>query len=490
MAKAYREGSGWAIRRRYRGHDIYLSGYDNVEEIEQAASDRVTHIRKLQAPQGLGPKDTTAAQAMQDYALKRLPFKKGAVQEAVRMNHYLRAQGLSTLVVKKLPPPSDGCNKTITTYFEVELAPPTDARKIPRGLATHRKAQLTQTSDACKHRAVLAGKSMESITRLDLQNYMDAMRVESASPATMKLEQALWRGLFNYAFTQWSWKTLIDNPATKLTMPMVDNERDRVMSEEEQELLDAAMATCKNEMVAPVALLLRETAMRSSEPLQMACWKDVDWKANLLDLRGSKNGSRKVPLSPLALQALRTLQGMSTGEPDDKIVTISYESLKASWMRACERAGIKNLKIHDLRHTSATRMALKTGNLFLVMALTGHKCIDSVMRYANVKATDVVKVMHAPPPAPVVQGAVVPDPDEASGLTDVGAEAQSLATSKQFEAAVLNATREVLRQLQSPTPGATTSPPDPVSTTVQAPPPTPPTEARVTNLYQFVRRVS
>ena len=47
---------------------------------------------------------------------------------------------------------------------------------------------------------------------------------------------------------------------------------------------------------------------------------------------------------------------------------------------ACERAGIKDLKIHDLRHTAATRMALKTGNVFLVKALTGHKTMEMLNR--------------------------------------------------------------------------------------------------------------
>ena len=83
------------------------------------------------------------------------------------------------------------------------------------------------------------------------------------------------------------------------------------------------------------------------------------------------------------------------GELDDPIVQITYESLKAAWYRACERAGVDGLHMHDLRHTAATRMALKTGNIFLVKALTGHKTLSQLERYVNVKASDVVNVMHA-----------------------------------------------------------------------------------------------
>jgi integrase len=433
-AQAYKEGSGYSIRCSYKGNAIYISGKKTAAAARKAAGERRVDIDAHGAPAGLGAERTTAAQAMQDYAMKRLPFKKGAQQEAVRMNHYLRAAGLDTLVVTKLERAVEHDNDTIgTTYFTVELAPHTSSRTIPQGLGAHRNAQMTMTADACKHRSVLACKAMASITRLDIQNYMDAMRKEKSAPATMKLEQALWRGLFNHAVTQWQWRCLIDNPATRLKMPKVDNERDRVMSQAEQELMDAALASCHNDLVAPMAALLRETAMRSSEPLQIACWKDVDWNAKLLRLVESKNDKRDVPLSPLAIQALETLREIGGGGPNDKIVKISYESFKAAWTRACQRAGLKNLKIHDLRHTAATRMALATGNLFLVKALTGHKTVAMVMRYANVKASDVVNVMHAPAqPAPAA-AASSPAPTQES-VAVAATPAPALYTMEQMQA--------------------------------------------------------
>jgi len=102
-----------------------------------------------------------------------------------------------------------------------------------------------------------------------------------------------------------------------------------------------------------------------------------------------------VPLSPKAIEALRELARLNLPEPEAPIVQMSYESLKAAWKRACERAGITDLRIHDLRHTAATRMALRSGNIFLVKALTGHKTLSQLERYVNVKASDVVALLHA-----------------------------------------------------------------------------------------------
>jgi hypothetical protein len=104
QAKPYLEGKGYAIRTRHRGNDIYLSGLKDEKAAMNAASERRREIDKHGAPKGRGADKTTAAQAMQDYAMSRLRFKKGAVQDAVRINHYLRAARLDTLVVTPANP--------------------------------------------------------------------------------------------------------------------------------------------------------------------------------------------------------------------------------------------------------------------------------------------------------------------------------------------------------------------------------------------------
>lgn len=223
----------------------------------------------------------------------------------------------------------------------------------------------------------------------------------------------MFRVLFNYAFSFWNWADLEVNPAKKLKMPKIENERKRVMSLEEQTLLDPALQQCRNELVAPVLTLLRETAMRVSEPLEHARCRDVDWERRVLCLSDGKDGRREVPLSPVAIEVLRDLQ---PGEPGERIVKITYDALKKAMERACERAGIKNLKIHDFRRTAATRMALKTGNLFLVKALTGHKTDVMAARYLQVGADDVVNIMHAKEIPKASQATVTPQAVDGAAL--------------------------------------------------------------------------
>lgn len=416
MAKFYMEGENWAQRRRYKNNDLYASG-KTQREVEQKISAKILEVDKNLRPAGLGPDKTTLAQALQDFALKDLPYKKGALQESWRINHYLRYAGLQMLALTKIAPTlSDEKKKSgklRTKYFEVALVPHTEERTIARGLHAHRREQLTQSANTEKYRKVLATTPVGKITRHLVQDFIRAMQNDGKAAASIANERAMLRGFFNHAFSVWRWKGLQDNPATMVKMPTVQNERERVMSQTEEARMDEALGECHNKLVAPVTALLRETAMRANEPLENAYWRDVDWTRRILTLHDPKEGgTSEVPLSPKAIEILRKL---GPGEPDEKIVQITYEALRAAWKRACTRAGIDDLNLHDLRRTGATRLALKTGNIALVKALTRHKTWVMVHRYMRVKADDVVNVMHAAPEVLDTKPEEVHLPTEAPG---------------------------------------------------------------------------
>ena len=116
----------------------------------------------------------------------------------------------------------------------------------------------------------------------------------------------------------------------------------------------------------------------------------------ILRLETAKAGGREVPLSPAAMAILRLLKERAGAvDPTARILPITYEALKAAWIKACRLAGIKDARIHDLRHTGATRYALEYhGNVPLLKVITGHKTDSQLARYVNVKADDAVSRMH------------------------------------------------------------------------------------------------
>ena len=69
MAKPYQEGKGWCVRKRFKNHDIFLSGHDTKGAVEKALRAEIKAIERSGKPQHLGPHRSTLAYALQDYGL-------------------------------------------------------------------------------------------------------------------------------------------------------------------------------------------------------------------------------------------------------------------------------------------------------------------------------------------------------------------------------------------------------------------------------------
>jgi hypothetical protein len=158
VAEPYQEGKKklWSMRSRVDGHDIYVPGEKSKGAAKKEMAVRVAQLAGRGRPKGFGPEKTTVGQALQDYGVQRLPFMKGARQEANRINRYLRAVGLHTLKVGKADPDQPSGTEALAEAgkpavkkkvrcFKVLLVPP-EPRVVHRGLVTHRRNQATSCS--------------------------------------------------------------------------------------------------------------------------------------------------------------------------------------------------------------------------------------------------------------------------------------------------------------------------------------------------------
>jgi len=139
---------------------------------------------------------------------------------------------------------------------------------------------------------------------------------------------------------------------------------------------------------AALRLLLLTGARRDEIRLAEWSWLDWDNAALVLPEAGSKTGARRVPLSKAALEIilpLWTAQGKpSTGWMFPGLdPTKPVDNLRKPFLRACERAGIKDLRIHDLRHSAASILIASGASLRVVGGVLGHKSERTTSRYAH-----------------------------------------------------------------------------------------------------------
>ena len=121
-------------------------------------------------------------------------------------------------------------------------------------------------------------------------------------------------------------------------------------------------------------------------------WDYVDLDRGELRLPDSKTGSKVVHLGDAAIAVLR---GIPRGEGNPWVFPgvktgrhMTY--LHDSWRRILERAGIENLRIHDLRHSYASGGLLVGEGLPMIGKLLGHSKVQTTSRYAHL-ANDPVK---------------------------------------------------------------------------------------------------
>jgi CheY-like chemotaxis protein len=163
--------------------------------------------------------------------------------------------------------------------------------------------------------------------------------------------------------------------ATRSSEPKHLRDR-RLAGDEEQQLLASLKAS--GTYFAPLAELALETAMRQAELLSLTPG-NVDLQRGLAHVRESDGtGARTVPLSPRAMKTISALpKPVSLVAP---LFPISRDELIRVFRRACNDAGIRDLKFQDLRHEAISRISERMP-MQETMRIVGYKTPAMLMRY-------------------------------------------------------------------------------------------------------------
>ena len=165
--------------------------------------------------------------------------------------------------------------------------------------------------------------------------------------------------------------------------------RERFLAPEEFRRLGRALKDLEAEGKAwPIAVaairLLVLTGCRRSEILDLR-WDDVDHTTGEFRLRDAKEGPRMVPLTAPVKRVLEGVPRSSDnpwvfhrGNGKGRLGNLSYY-----WGTVRERAGLDDVRIHDLRHSYASRALALGESLSTIGKLLGHRHVVSTARYAH-----------------------------------------------------------------------------------------------------------
>lgn len=137
--------------------------------------------------------------------------------------------------------------------------------------------------------------------------------------------------------------------------------------------------------------LLLLTGCRRNEIVSMK-WEQIDIKQGVLKLADSKTGERYVPLNDAAIKALQKIPRVD-GCPyviANPRTGKGMQDLNRTWRRVRKYTKLEDVRLHDLRHTFASRAVEAGLSLIVISKLLGHKQLQTTQRYAHLAFADAL----------------------------------------------------------------------------------------------------
>ena len=223
------------------------------------------------------------------------------------------------------------------------------------------------------------GKLLAAISDVDVKKAME-LKKEATTASTANHYLAFTKSLFNIAKKEWKW---IDRPL-EVCKYKVDNSRVRFLTENE---LGRLMKELPPHLQSMVEFSIM-TGLRQAN-VAFLKWANVDLQRRMVWIDASEYKNKRMHGVPLNDRAAEVIEAQ-LGKHETYVFTLNGKPVgrpnNTAWKKALDRAGIKDFRWHDLRHTFASYHAMNGTPLLTLKQLGGWRSLEMVTKYAHLSA--------------------------------------------------------------------------------------------------------
>jgi len=262
--------------------------------------------------------------------------------------------------------------------------------QVEKGLARHTLASYKRDLERLDTWARANKKQITGLNRSDLRKWIASLSREGLAPASVARAVSATRGFFKFLMLDGHTKT---HPAEDLDTPQRFSYLPKFLTEDEINRLLAAPEVATEEGIRDRAILeiMYATGLRVSELVGLKV-ADVDLLAGLVVCHGKGNKERRVPLGKSAIHWLQQYAAVKAGYGKQTAPQVFLHrgrplTRQLAWAmikRHAEKAGIKDVSPHTLRHSFATHLLQHGADSRSVQALLGHSDISTTQIYTHI----------------------------------------------------------------------------------------------------------
>jgi integrase len=282
-------------------------------------------------------------------------------------------------------PGSMSCEDLAKIFEKKSLIP---ARYINGVKVSGRRSLTSPTGWLANFKDYFGAKKLKSIRPSDIEDLKlhliqkpTKRKVRQRAIASINRELEFCKRLFNFAVDEGYLKT---NPfkisQKKIIEKRGETKRNRLPGFGEE---FALLALCVEnlEWLASPLIVAVDTGLRRNELLTLTV-SDFDFKLGVIHLRRENAKSNEPRDIPMTARVKEHLSSLCADLEEDELIFDDFRTLRYYWNNLKEKAGVKNLTWHDLRHAFVSRSILAGIPPAVVLKASGHAS-EEWKRYLN-----------------------------------------------------------------------------------------------------------